>query len=80
LNISKAADPEIDALLDETRVEQDTEARHELFNQLVDRLRERRNIIYLYHQNLFVGAQASITGFEFYGDGLPRLKTAAFSE
>jgi peptide/nickel transport system substrate-binding protein len=79
LNVSKATDPEIDDLLDQTRVEQDTEARKDLFNQLVDRLRERRNIIYLYHQNLFVGARDSITGFEFYGDGLPRLKTAGFS-
>lgn len=80
LNISKASDPEIDDLLAQTRVEADTEARHELFNQLVDRLRERRNIIYLYHQNLFVGADAAVTGFEFYGDGLPRLKTAGFGE
>jgi peptide/nickel transport system substrate-binding protein len=80
LNISKATDTEIDDLLDQTRVEQDSEARHELFNQLVDTLRERRNIIYLYHQNLFVGARGTITGFEFYGDGLPRLKTAGFSE
>ena len=80
LNISKASDPQIDDLLDQTRVESGPEARHELFNQLVDALRERRNIIYLYHQNLFVGAADSITGFEFYGDGLPRLKTAGFSE
>jgi len=80
LNISKASDPEIDELLDQTRVEADVEARRELFNQLVDTLRERRNIIYLYHQNLFVGARRSITGFEFYGDGLPRLKTASLGE
>jgi peptide/nickel transport system substrate-binding protein len=79
LNISKSTDPEIDDLLDQTRGESDTEARHELFNQLVDLLRERRNIIYLYHQNLFVGAKDTITGFEFYGDGLPRLKTTGFS-
>jgi peptide/nickel transport system substrate-binding protein len=80
LNISKASDPEVDDLLDQTRVESDVQARKELFNQLVDTLRERRNIIYLYHQNLFVGAKRSVTGFEFYGDGLPRLKTASLGE
>jgi peptide/nickel transport system substrate-binding protein len=80
LNISKASDPEVDDLLAQTRAEADVETRRGLFNQLVDTLRERRNIIYLYHQNLFVGARASITGFEFYGDGLPRFKTAAIGE
>jgi peptide/nickel transport system substrate-binding protein len=78
LNYSGASDPEIDAMLDEGRTATDEDERRSLYADVVDRVVERRNIIYLYHQNLFVGADDSIVGFQFYPDGLPRLKTTGF--
>jgi peptide/nickel transport system substrate-binding protein len=80
LNYSGVSDADVDDLLDEARQVTDEEERHQLYAELVDRVLERRNIIYLYHQNLFVGADAAIAGFEFYPDGLPRLKTTGFTE
>jgi peptide/nickel transport system substrate-binding protein len=79
LNYSGASDPEIDRLLEAGRTTTDTAERKQIYAQLIQAIRERKNIIYLYHQNLFTGADADLVGFEFFGDGLLRLKTAGFA-
>jgi peptide/nickel transport system substrate-binding protein len=79
LNYSGASDPEIDQLLEEARTVTDTEERKQLYAEALDLIQKRRNIIYLYHENLFTGTKADVVGMEFYGDGLLRLKNAGFA-
>lgn len=78
-NYGNAQDPEIDALLDKQRTETNVEARKRLIAEIVEKIRARRNVIYLYHQNLFVAYSARVVGFEMFADGMPRLKTVGFA-
>ena len=77
-NYAGLSDPDIDALLEDGRALQDDDERQEAYDEVIDRLRDERNYIYLYYPTLFVGASSDIDGFEFHGDWLPRLKTAGF--
>jgi peptide/nickel transport system substrate-binding protein len=78
-NYGNAQDPEIDALLDRQRAEANVEARKKLIAELIEKIRARRSVIYLYHQNLFVAQSARVVGFQMFADGMPRLKTAGFA-
>ncbi|MDR7454414.1 MAG: ABC transporter substrate-binding protein, partial [Armatimonadota bacterium] len=78
-NYGNAQDPEIDTLLDRQRTETSVEARKRLIAEIVEKIRARRNVIYLYHQNLFVAHSARVLGFEMYADGMPRLRGAGFA-
>lgn len=79
LNYSGAADPELDELLVQARTATDMAERQQLYAEAMDLIHERRNIIYLYHQNLFTGTGSDVVGIDFYGDGLLRLKTAGLA-
>jgi peptide/nickel transport system substrate-binding protein len=79
LNYSGAHDPEVDKLLEDARTTIDRDERKQHYADVIDAIKQRRNIIYLYHQNLFTGMNADVVGLEFYGDGLLRLKTAGFA-
>lgn len=79
LNYSGASDPEVDQLLEEARTVTDQEQRQEAYAEALDLIQQRRNIVYLYHENLFTGSKADVVGIEFYGDGLLRLKSAGFA-
>jgi peptide/nickel transport system substrate-binding protein len=79
LNYSGASDPEVDQLLEQARSTSDQAARQDAYDQALELIQQRRNIIYLYHQNLFTGTKADVVGMEFYGDGLLRLKSAGFA-
>ncbi|HET7328883.1 MAG TPA: ABC transporter substrate-binding protein [Nocardioidaceae bacterium] len=79
LNYSGAHDPEVDELLVQARTTIDMAERQQLYADVIDAITQRRNIIYLYHENLFTGMGADVVGLEFYGDGLLRLKTAGFA-
>lgn len=80
LNYSGLHDPKVDRLLEEARTITDPQERSQVYAEALDRIRELRNIIYLYHENLFTGSQSNVVGIEFYGDGLLRLKTAGFAD
>lgn len=79
LNISGAHDEDVDKLLEMGRTTVDTEQRKQIYADVIDAIRERRNIIYLYHENLFTGASADVVGLEYHGDGLLRLKSAGLA-
>jgi peptide/nickel transport system substrate-binding protein len=79
LNISGTDDQEIDRLLDEARVEQDEEARKDLYRQAIETMNEDRGIIYLWHDKLFLGAAQDVVGINYYGDGLVRVANAGFA-
>ncbi|MGH2791114.1 MAG: ABC transporter substrate-binding protein [Actinomycetota bacterium] len=80
INISGTDDPEIDRLLEEARVEQDPEARKEIYQQAIEQMHEVRGIVYLYHDKLFLGANREVVGIEYFGDGLVRVRNAGFAQ
>jgi peptide/nickel transport system substrate-binding protein len=78
-NYGNAQDPEIDTLLDKQRVVTNFEARKKLIAEVIAKIRARRNVIYLYHQNLFTAYSTRVVGFQMFADGMPRLKSAGFA-
>jgi peptide/nickel transport system substrate-binding protein len=78
-NYGNAQDLEIDALLDKQRVATNFEARKKLIAEVIAKIRARRNVIYLYHQNLFAASSTRVVGFQMFADGMPRLKSAGFA-
>jgi peptide/nickel transport system substrate-binding protein len=76
-NFPKAADPALDALLDQARAETDVAARKALYAKIVEQVRARRSVIYFQHQNIYAAYTANLKGFEMYVDGMPRLKSAS---
>jgi peptide/nickel transport system substrate-binding protein len=78
-NYGNAQDAGIDALLEKQRTETNVEARKKLVAEVVEKIRARRSVIYLYHQNLFVAYSARVVGFQMFADGMPRLKTIGFA-
>jgi hypothetical protein len=57
-------------------VTSDTAKRREIYQRLVGTLLRDRNIIYLYHDQLFTGSRNDVSGVEVRPDGLPRLSFA----
>jgi peptide/nickel transport system substrate-binding protein len=76
LNYGGEANPAVDKGLAEGRTTSDTAKRREIYQQLVGTLLRDRNIIYLYHDQLFTGSRNDVAGVEVRPDGLPRLSFA----
>ena len=80
LNVSGYSNPEVDRLLDqEARVEQDMDARRDIYGQAIELLLQDRPLIYLYHQKLFTGTANKVVGLQVFGDGILRLKEAGLA-
>jgi peptide/nickel transport system substrate-binding protein len=79
LNRSGYSNPEVDRLLAEARLVTDQEERKELYTEATKIALEDLPILYLYHQVDYLATSPDVVGVEFYGDGLPRLKTAGFA-
>jgi peptide/nickel transport system substrate-binding protein len=78
-NVSGVSDPRIDSLLDQARQSTRLARRKQLYNRAVSLIRQRRNIIYLYHPQNFTGQVRNVRNVVLFGDGLVRLKTAGFT-
>jgi len=76
LNYTGSDDTDINALLTAARTSTDQQARKGIYRQLADKLNKERSIIYLYHPEVVLGLRRSVTGVQYFGDGLIRLKTA----
>lgn len=76
LNYTGSDDPRINALLTSARTTTDEQARKSLYQKLAKQLNDERSIIYLYHPSVVLGLRRSVSGVQFYGDGLIRLATA----
>ncbi|MQA03741.1 MAG: ABC transporter substrate-binding protein [Streptosporangiales bacterium] len=63
-------------LIAKERATTDGAERKQIFNQLTQKFLEYNNVIYLYHPKVVLGNRTSLSGVEYYGDGLIRLKTA----
>lgn len=79
-NISGLSDPDVDAALQTSRASSDMQERKDAFTEALQLSAEERPIIYLFHQRNFLVSTADVVGIEFFSDGLPRLKSAGFSE
>ncbi|SDC43105.1 ABC transporter substrate-binding protein [Belnapia rosea] len=72
-NDGKYANPEVDRLLDEARVETDAAARRALYAKVFEiSLRQDRSRIYLWHRKNIVAHTARLSGFLPIADGLIR--------
>ncbi|HYB43793.1 MAG TPA: ABC transporter substrate-binding protein, partial [Candidatus Methylomirabilis sp.] len=79
LNTTLACDESIDALLNKAREVTDPARRAALYREAIDKMAQRRNVIYLYHQNYIVAYPKSLKGYKAVPDGLIRLKGTSAS-
>ena len=80
INDSKYSNPEVDTLLDNARVSNDTATRKESYDAALAILQEDMPIIYLYHQVWIWALDDKVEGFVAYPDGMIRLQGVSFSE
>jgi peptide/nickel transport system substrate-binding protein len=71
---------QVDEALAVSRATLDTAKRKEAFTDALTIAAEERPIIYLLHQRNFLASTEDVVGIEVLPDGLPRLKTAGFTE
>lgn len=76
INYSGADYGDVNKLIAEERGTTDQARRKQLFTQLSQALLRHGNEIYLYHEKNILGYRSKISGIQFFGDGLIRLKTA----
>jgi peptide/nickel transport system substrate-binding protein len=80
LNTTGACDKPIDALLNQAREVSDQAQRTALYKEAIDRLvLQRRNILYLYHQNYIVAFPKNLKNYKAVPDGLIRLKGVSWN-
>ncbi|GAA2810434.1 ABC transporter substrate-binding protein [Saccharopolyspora taberi] len=75
-NYSGHATPETDVLIGQAAAEQNPDRRRELYERIVDQLRQRNNVIYLYRQQYYTAHSAELAGVAVYPDGIMRMATA----
>jgi peptide/nickel transport system substrate-binding protein len=76
LNYGGEANAAVDKALADGRTTADPQKRRAIYRRAIGTLLRDRNIIYLYHDELFTGSRGDVTGVEVRPDGLPRLSFA----
>ena len=79
LNYSGANYADVQDLIEQERATTDEAKRRDIFQQLAESFLEHNNIIYLYHPQVVMGRRTAVTGIDYFGDGLIRLKNASVS-
>jgi peptide/nickel transport system substrate-binding protein len=80
LNTTGACDEAIDGLLNKAREVSDQAQRAALYKEAIDKMvLERRNLIYLYHQNYIVAYPKNLKNYKAVPDGLIRLKGVSWN-
>jgi peptide/nickel transport system substrate-binding protein len=80
LNTTGACDKAIDDLLNKAREVSDQAQRTSLYKEAIDKMvLERRNLLYLYHQNYIVAFPKNLKGYVAVPDGLIRLKGVSWN-
>ncbi|MFT5961312.1 MAG: peptide/nickel transport system substrate-binding protein [Burkholderiaceae bacterium] len=75
LNYSHLANPELDAVLLQARVEGNEAKRKVLYAQVMQILVSEVPYVYLSHDNVLFGVSKAVTGFRFVPDGVIRTAT-----
>jgi peptide/nickel transport system substrate-binding protein len=73
LNYSGVCNPELDALLAQSRSERDPAQRKKVFEQIAAKVLKDRPIVYLYHRNWLWAYNAKLSGVRQVPDGLLRV-------
>src|SRR5690606_8888823 len=76
-NYSGADYDDVMKLIEKERATTDEAERKEIFGQLNEAFLKHNNIIYFVHPKAILGSRTDVTGIQYFGDGLIRLKTAA---
>ncbi len=79
-NYSGASDAQLDQLLADAAAATDTGQRRDIYAQALDRLHDLRPNIYLYHDQWYLGIAGDLEGVEYRSDGIPRFKSAHFTD
>jgi peptide/nickel transport system substrate-binding protein len=80
LNTTGACDKPIDDLLNKAREVSDQAQRTALYKEATDKMvLQRRNLLYLYHQNYIVAYPKNLKGYKAVPDGLIRLKGVSWN-
>jgi peptide/nickel transport system substrate-binding protein len=73
-NYGKYANPDVDRLLDDARVQADPAVRRDLYRQVWEHERQDLPLVYLWISRNIVGMRKNLVGFEQVPDGLIRLQ------
>jgi peptide/nickel transport system substrate-binding protein len=76
-NFTGANYKDLSALLDQARASSDQAKRKQLYTQIVQKLLDYSNFIYLYHPQKAIGYKSSVAGVQQLADGLVRFKAAS---
>jgi peptide/nickel transport system substrate-binding protein len=79
LNYSGANYKDVQSLIQKEQSTTDEAARKQVFQQLAESFLQHNNIIYLYYPKVVMGYRSAVSGIQYYGDGLIRLKSASIS-
>jgi peptide/nickel transport system substrate-binding protein len=72
-NYSGFSDPEVDALLDESRVKSSLPERKAVYRKIAQNVINRGGIIYIYHRLIIIAHTDKVEGYKPIPDGLVRL-------
>ena len=78
-NFSQSRDPVLDALISKAASFKGLNQRKGVYTRVFARLAQTVPNIYLYHDKWFLGL-SGITGVDYFGDALPRFKTASMTK
>ncbi len=76
-NFQGYANPEVDALLDEARVETDQDARKALYDQAVEMIVDDASYVFLYNPENIGAWSTALTGYQVRGDNAVRFVNAS---
>ncbi|GAC1321025.1 MAG: ABC transporter substrate-binding protein [Acidimicrobiales bacterium] len=79
LNIAGLSDPAVDAPLEDARKTADVAARAKDYATGLAAQAKDNALIYLFHEQYYLGTAKNVAGLNFFNDGLPRFKTAGFT-
>jgi len=79
-NRSFLEDSDLDAILDEARVETDPEARQALYREAQEMLVELAPMLYIHHQEYILGVSDSVKDFGIDAQGIYQIKEAYIEE
>ncbi|HEX5508735.1 MAG TPA: ABC transporter substrate-binding protein [Pseudolabrys sp.] len=73
LNYTGYCNPDVDKLLDESRIPSDPKARMAIYEKVTQKLLTDHPILYLYHRRILIAHTARLTGYKQMPDGLVRV-------
>lgn len=79
-NVSGYSNATVDGLLDKARTENDTDARRDLYGQVVGQIEKDNPIIYLYRQRNLTGVSETVKGVQVFPDGVIRVGFSGYAK